>query len=117
MSVSLLATTAAGEVPGERIALMGIPPAVLCSSMAQRLAAFVQAVKDDLDAGRRAQGLGPAVSVLVLCLMLFSWYSLVSMCLSRFCCMVGCPQVWWSPSQAGGLEPSWRPRDPTNCLQ
>ena len=95
MSVSLLVTTtAAGEVPGERIALMGVPPAVLCSSMAQRLAAFVQAVKDDLDAGRRAQAPGPAVSVLVLCLMLFSWYS--------FPCAFPGSAVWWVVPRCGG---------------
>lgn len=54
----------AGEVPGKRKALMGVPPSASHSSMAQGLAAFVHAAKDDLDAGRRAQAPDPAVFVL-----------------------------------------------------
>lgn len=42
---------------------MWVPPATL-RSMAQRFAALEHAAKDDLDAGRRAQALDPAVLVL-----------------------------------------------------
>lgn len=56
--------TTAGEVPGERNALMGVLPAASRYLMAQRLAAFVHAAKDDLDAGRCAQAPDPAVFVL-----------------------------------------------------
>lgn len=55
--------TTAGEVPGQRDALMGVLPAASRSSVAQRLAAFVRAAKDDLDAGQCAQAQDPAVFV------------------------------------------------------
>lgn len=64
--------TRAGAVPGRGNAPMGrgpggrgrVPPAASRSSVAQRLAAFEHAAKDDLDAGWRAQAPDPAVFVL-----------------------------------------------------